>query len=817
MCSHDQLESSADELLQAGQRRVLELVAKDAPLTESLGVLCRLIEEQEDGMLCSLLLPDRQRRQTGLAVGGSLPDVFLRGIEGLSLEPPYIGACGETLMEGATTTVPDINGDERYCAEWRALMAHHGIRSTKSLPVAGKDGEVLASLAFHRRDTDDPSPRNTQLVEIATSLAAIAIERQHSKERLQASEEQFRALFNSMDEGYCVAEVSFDAHGRADYRIVEMNPAFEKHTGQRNMLGRSVRETLPGLEEAWFEIYGGVARTGEATRFVHQASPMERRWFDVYAFRLGGAGSSRIGILFTDISERHGAEERLRLSEERFRLMVESARDFAIFTLDRDGCVTGWNSGAQNLLGYEEPEIMGRSGEILFTPEDRARRAPQREFETARRDGRAENERWHVRKDGSRFWGSGLAMPMWQDGKHVGFVKMMRDRTEARLAEEKLRQQAEQLREADQRKDEFLATLAHELRNPLAPVRNAAHLLHLNSAPREVAWARDVIDRQMQQMTRLIDDLLDVSRISRGEMELKRERITLASVIDSAVETSRPLITHGGQHFDVTLPTTPVLLDGDPTRLSQIVSNLLNNAAKFTVRGGRIWLTAQVHDHTLQISVRDSGIGIPADKMSSIFELFSQVRNTSDRSQGGLGIGLSLVKRLIGMHGGTIEAFSNGPGTGSEFVMRAPIVVEDAGGSHARSDEQRVHSSTLRILIVDDNRDAADSLAMMLSALGHDVGTVYDGEQAVHAAERVRPQVVLMDIGLPRLNGYEACRRIREQPWGAAMVLIAVTGWGQEADTRQAAEAGFDRHLVKPVDPRQLIATLDTIREQTAG
>lgn len=369
------------------------------------------------------------------------------------------------------------------------------------------------------------------------------------------------------------------------------------------------------------------------------------------------------------------------------------------------------------------------------------------------------------------------------------------------------------LLDADRRKDEFLATLAHELRNPLAPVRNAVQLLHMKGpAIPELQWARDVIDRQMQQMTRLIDDLMDVSRINRGRIELKRERVTLAAAVQGAVETTRPLIEQHEHELKVELPPAPVYLDADLTRLAQVFANLLNNAVKYTDRGGSISLKAECRDRHVVVTVKDSGIGIPAGKLSGVFELFAQVQEALGRSQGGLGIGLSLVKRLVELHDGSIEVRSEGTGRGSEFLVRLPIVDAQPGASGTEADAQEVFASGLRILIVDDNRDAASSLATMMQLMGNETCTAYEGDEAVRVADEFRPDVILLDIGLPKLSGYEVCRCIRRQSWGGRTVIIALTGWGQDDDKRKAKDAGFDHHLVKPVDPRRLI---DLLRHAT--
>ncbi len=363
-----------------------------------------------------------------------------------------------------------------------------------------------------------------------------------------------------------------------------------------------------------------------------------------------------------------------------------------------------------------------------------------------------------------------------------------------------------ELRDADRRKDEFLATLAHELRNPLAPIRNALHIMQLaDDDSAAIDQARTMMERQLKQMVRLIDDLLDVSRITRGKLDLRKERVELSAVIGNAVDTTRPLIEAAGHSLTVSLPPQPVYLDADPMRLAQVFSNLLNNAAKYTDRGGRLWLTAAHDGNAIVITVRDTGIGIPADALPTVFEMFTQVDRSLEKAQGGLGIGLTLVKRLVEMHGGTVEARSEGPGHGSEFIARLPIVPARKTPRRAQNDSVRAQPHlSCRILVADDNRDAAESMSMLLRMMGNDVRTVHDGAQAVEEASAFRPDVVLLDIGMPRLNGYDVARAIREQRWGAGMVLVALTGWGQDDDIRRAEEAGFDQHFTKPVNPAAL-------------
>jgi len=371
------------------------------------------------------------------------------------------------------------------------------------------------------------------------------------------------------------------------------------------------------------------------------------------------------------------------------------------------------------------------------------------------------------------------------------------------------------LKEADNRKDEFLAMLAHELRNPLAPIRNAVQIFRGKGLPvPELQWATEVIDRQVRQLSRLVDDLLDVSRITRGKVELRKEQVELSQVIQSAVEASRPLIEKWGHNLTVTVPPEPIPLEADPTRLAQVFLNLLNNAAKYTDRGGSIQLTAERDKRDVVVRVRDSGIGIPSDMLPHVFDLFHQVDPSIERSEGGLGIGLTLVQRLVALHEGSVEARSEGLGKGSEFIVRLPTINKAASQDRAKA-EQPFPTEKRRILIVDDNRDAADSLAVLLRMMGNDVHTAHDGLEAVGAAATFRPDVVLLDIGLPKLSGYEAARRIREQEGGKKMLLVALTGWSQEEDRRRSREAGFDHHMNKPVDfniLKQLLA--GTLRDR---
>ena len=366
---------------------------------------------------------------------------------------------------------------------------------------------------------------------------------------------------------------------------------------------------------------------------------------------------------------------------------------------------------------------------------------------------------------------------------------------------ERLRESAARLAEADRRKDEFLATLAHELRNPLAPLRNGLESLRLAAGRAELAEAaRAMMERQLEHLVRLVDDLLDMSRISTGKIELRREWAELGAIVHSALESIGPLIERAGHRLELELPGEPVYLDADPVRLAQVFCNLLNNAAKYTERGGRIVLAAARREREVEVSVRDNGIGIAPHMLPRVFELFTQADASLEKAHGGLGIGLTIVKRLVELHGGSVEARSEGPGRGSEFVVRLPLLEPGTPRKAAQPAAAAPQPPARRILVVDDNADAAQSLALLLQAMGNEVHTAPDGAAGLRAAEALQPELILLDIGMPGMNGYDACRAIRAEPWAGATTLVALSGWGQEEHKARARAAGFDHYLVKPVD-----------------
>ena len=515
-----------------------------------------------------------------------------------------------------------------------------------------------------------------------------------------------------------------------------------------------------------------------------------------------------------DISESKKTQEKMRTSEISYRRIFEAAQDGILLIDPESRKIIDANPFITQLLGYSLEDLVGKElWQIGLFKDEKACAAAIREI----------LDEQHIRcdslsvdtLDGKRLLVE-FASNLYSEDDHSVIQCSVRDITERKRMEEELRHQSAELLDADRRKNEFLATLAHELRNPLAPIRNGLQLMRMAaSSGDESEHARDMMERQLTQMVRLVDDLMDVSRISRGKIELRKETISLLDVLNSAIETSRPLIENMGHHLSVTFPEHPILVEADMTRLAQVFLNLLNNAAKYNEPNGKIWLSAHRHSEGVVVSVRDSGIGIAADQMPHIFEMFSQVDQSLERSQGGLGIGLSLVKELVALHGGFVEAKSDGMGMGSEFKVLLPIINDPPPPKqNALAKNLADCNSALRILIVDDNRDSATSLAMLLKKMGNDTRSAYDGQEAIQIANEFQPEVILLDIGLPKLNGYEVCRRIRKEPALDQVVIIAQTGWGQEGDRQRTSDAGFDHHMVKPLDTAALVKLLTEIKSR---
>jgi PAS domain S-box-containing protein len=590
--------------------------------------------------------------------------------------------------------------------------------------------------------------------------------------------------------------VQFDENGRPNaLGYSEANPAAVRMTSI-HYIGPGQLKVRPEHEPCWLEACAQVARTGVSTRSQCYADALNS-WFDFFVYPVGGdSAAPRVAILFHDITVRKRAEDALRESEARFRALAD-ASPALIYQFDPDGSLMYLNQRGPNDGGAAEAP--GGWHDVVGTGE---MSAYLEEVSEGIRQRAAYNQRIRVpARDGSWRWFESHAAPWYSgDGMHRGHVGISLDISGAVQAEEALK-------EADRRKDEFLATLAHELRNPLAPISNAVQLMRRPDGRRQSDRVVEMVGRQVRQIVRLVDDLMEVSRITRGKIDLRLERVPIADIIHSAVETSQLGIERAGHQLAVALPEEPLVLQADRVRLTQVFANLLNNAAKYTDPGGRIWVEVWREDGTALVSVRDTGIGIPVEALPRVFDMFAQAHRAVGRGQGGLGIGLTMVRSLVEMHYGTVEAHSAGAGLGSEFVVRLPLAPQDDGAAdrpglaQARPDTPFAGQ---RILVVDDNRDAADTLGLLLEADGADVRVVYDGRSALSMAESFLPSSVLLDIGMPGMDGYEVARRLRQDERFASLRIVALTGWGQDADRRQTRNRGFTHHLTKPVSLEDL-------------
>jgi PAS domain S-box-containing protein len=634
---------------------------------------------------------------------------------------------------------------------------------------------------------------------------------EHSISPREWESDQFRLLVNNTKD-HAVFIVGFDG------RVLTWNPGAER------VLGYSESEIIGQSSFIFFtpEDRDKGVPEDEIQRCLADGQASDDRWHmrkDGRLLWVSGAmtllsdesGRARAcAKVMRDFTEWKLAADALRESESRLRVALEAAEMGTwLWRIPTDEQII--DDSLRRLMGLEPDEKVTTLDHFLkaVLPEDRER--VRAEFTRSLEEGRGFNVEFRVRSnDGSLRWirdqgkifNDESGKPLFMTGACVDITARKQDEDE--------------LREADRKKDEFLALLAHELRNPLAPLRNGLQVLRMADQEAARASVREMMERQLSHMVRLIDDLLDVSRLSQNKLRLQKSRVLLAEAIGTAVESARPAIDAANHKLSVSLPAESVYLEGDLTRLAQVFSNLLTNSAKYTQPGGRIWLSARPADASIEISVRDNGIGIPPEAVSHIFDMFSQVDRSIERTTGGLGIGLALAKGIVEMHGGTIHAASDGAGAGSTFKVTLPLCQQPANHVYPAVPTDIEPAVTRhRALVVDDNRDSADSMAAFLRLLGHEVQTAHDGMEAIRAAQQLRPDLILMDIGMPRLNGYDATRRIRDEPWGEKMVIVALTGWGQDADRERTQAARCDAHLVKPVnlsDLSKLINNLPALR-----
>ncbi len=499
---------------------------------------------------------------------------------------------------------------------------------------------------------------------------------------------------------------------------------------------------------------------------------------------------------------------------QRFHLLALDAKEYALFLLSLEGHLLCWNVGAEHLFGYQSHEIIGQHYSRFFSAEDNCTGLPEHVLHRALEIGRADSTFWQLRKDGTRFWCRTHITPLLNESKQTSsFALVMHDLTDIEAADV-LSKRADSLAEANRSKEEFMALLSHELRSPLSPIRNALSILRqVKTNDPIIVQAGDIIDRQVGVMVRLVDDLLDISRITKGKLRLTKEHVELRVVVNRAAESVRPLMDARKHEFSVSLPIKPIWVEADPARMEQVIVNLLNNAAKYTSTSGLIRLNVSQEGEEAVVRVRDNGVGIAPEMLSEIFELFTQVDGSLGRSYGGLGIGLALARNLVEMHDGRLQASSAGIGKGCEFTVKLPIL-QSPIANEANTSLQSVPpvGRSLRVLIVEDNIDAADSLSLLLRLYGHEVDVARTGPIALEMASAVHPDVILLDIGLPGMDGYQVAKRIREQPEYKSVVLCALTGFTPtEADRQRQQETGFDHYYVKPVQLPVLLELFKSI------
>jgi PAS domain S-box-containing protein len=690
--------------------------------------------------------------------------------------------------------LPDIDEAEvRHRLKTHPTTAAIPILRIASPPAAGDGGPG---------GDDDADALLTDASESAVLLGTIRslLRMRRAEESAQAAARAWQATFDAISDGVFL----LDRTGR----VIRCNLALAELVGEpsTSLIGRPATE-LHGRLPAEVPFSECLATRARAITEVAVDTRIFRLTADPV---LGTEGdlAGAVGIL-SDVTARRQAEAARRTADEQFRVLVASVVDYAIFRTDPAGRVTSWNEGVRRVLGFREAEFIGFDCRRLFVPEDVTAGVPEREMTQAAARGSASDDRWMVRKDWSRFFASGTTSAVRDDnGELLGFTKVMRDVTDQKRAEVAMR-------EADRRKDEFLAMLGHELRNPLAPIRNALFLMKLRGTKDagDMERLRGMMDRQITHISRLVDDLLDVSRITQGKFELRTESVDLREILGNAIEGARPFLDDRGHSLDLILPDHAVILQADPARLEQVFANLLHNSAKYTEPGGRVTLRAVVRrdqdeptsPSQVEVTVADSGIGIRPDQFDRIFDMFTQGDRISGRLKEGLGLGLTLVKTLVEMHGGSVGVTSDGPGCGSRFTVCLPVS-QGANANPSRTPMPERAARRRRVLVVDDNQDAADSLRMILEMRdGHEVCVAYDGAAGLAAAREFGPDLALLDIGLPKgMDGYELAQRIRSVPGLERTALVALTGYGRSEDRKRSAESGFTAHLVKPVDPQVL-------------
>jgi signal transduction histidine kinase len=717
------------EALALAQNALLERVALGHPRAECLRAVNDAIAALDPHVRGCFVLTDARRTRVIEAVAPFPADAIAQ-LFAMPVGNASFGTCCAAICHNRPFASRDIEQDDAWQAEWRALCLAHGVRAAYSVPVLRpNDGVAIGSFCMCLDEARPPEEWETQIAVFGAQLASTLVERDRVIEALHAGEAQ---LARELADARILHEVSVELVAEDDVaeiyeKIVDAACAI-MHSQCASLQMRHGPDRLQLLAHRGF-----TPKAAQGWQWVEASC----------ATSCGQALSTGRRISYSDV-----------------RTMVD--------TLGPELLETYRDTG---IVAIQTTPLKSRTGRVV-----------------------------------------GMLSTHWAYPHHPSEHELRLLDILARLAADLIerRQTDSELREGDRRKDEFLAMLGHELRNPLAPLRNALHLLRMEGAASGDDRALyDMMDRQLNQLVRLVDDLLEVSRITRGHIELRRRHSALSDIVTTAAETSRPLLDAYGHRFSIDLPEQPVVLDVDPIRIAQVLSNLLNNAAKYTPAGGNVVLRARIAGGKLRISVIDDGTGVDPRQQAAIFELFTQGEHRRHQARGGLGIGLTLARNLVLLHGGAVSVQSEGIGKGSEFIVELPL--SDARAAVGEPDPPRIEPSarSRRILIVDDNSAHADSLAQLLSLGGHEAHTVYDGDDALSVFEAIAPDVVLLDLGMPGMDGCEVCRRLRALPSGRDIVIIAVTGWGQQADRARTAAFGFDAHLVKPVNPLEILQRLE--------
>jgi PAS domain S-box-containing protein len=849
--SHDISEVRQAERLVLAQNAALECVAAGRSLAECVEQLCAESAALGDDLRSAVLLIDEQREHFERIFGSQLDPGFSDAVSGCAIDDVRMGPCGSAMLEHRTVSCVDIENDLRWSVEWRALCRASDVRACHCVPVPDESGQAAGTFLMCFAQPRPATPAEERIAEFATRVLRVLVAReraQRATQRTLADVERGAAALKILqsvslrlgktlelepmlqcvlDGAVAVSEAQRGTIQRLDSETSELRIVVQ-HGFEPSLLALFDRQpaNAPSASSLAQQELARIVVQDVRNSPIYSGTPgldvmLAAKSLAVVSTPIMGRSGQLLGVMSVyfdapwhpdehvlqrlDVLTRQAAEtldratvkEQLAESAQRFQRMADAAPAM-LWVVDEEGRCTFLSRGWYEYTGQAENEGLGFGWLRAVHADDRQRaRDALLQAQVSRTPYQLQHRLQH--RDGQYRWVIDAGRPEFSaSGRYLGYIGSVMDIHEGKRAEDALRQ-------ADRRKDEFMATLAHELRNPLAPLRTGLQLLQMTKDRPEIqARAQDMMERQLSQMVRLIDDLMDSSRIRTGKIELRRQSVTLSSVLQQAVESAGPLVERLGHTLSVQIPLHPILLDADPARLAQVFGNLLDNAAKYTPRGGSIEIHAEASHDMVDVSIVDSGEGIPAHMLPKVFDLFIQGDQTLERSRGGLGIGLSLVRSLVELHGGRVQAFSDGPGRGSRFVVSLRAASPQAPAASAGPQSAPAIASGIRVLIADDNRDAAESLGELLELRGCDVALAGSGNEALEKGRQQKPHLVLLDIGMPGMNGFETARLMRQDPWGAASKLVALTGWGQPEDRSRSKDAGFDLHWVKPVPMQHL-------------